>query len=86
MGRFIWGMKVQVPVPPSNSPLSWLLAVPAVAVSEMVGKKAARAAPILALAAFRLCSAASMSGRCCSRLEGAPTGMAASCTSARVAG
>ena len=26
-----------MPVPPSNSPLSWLLAVPAVAVSEMVG-------------------------------------------------
>ena len=84
MGRLIWGMKVQVPVPPSNRPLSSVCwRCPPSRVSEM-GKKAARAAPMLALAAFRLCSAARMSGRRCNRLEGAPTGSAQHFTSARV--
>ena len=43
-----------------------MLAVPKLAVSEMRGKNAARAAPMLALAAISCCSAARMSGR---RLE-----------------
>ena len=48
MGRRICGAKLQVPLPPSNRPDSALLAVPADAVSVMLGKNAARAAPMLA--------------------------------------
>ncbi len=44
----------------------------------MRGKKAARAAPMLALADFRRCSAARMSGRRASRSDGRPVGTALS--------
>ena len=44
----------------------------------MLGKNAARAAPMLAFAARRACSALRMSGRCVSRSEGRPSGTCAS--------
>ena len=40
-----------------------MVAAPALAVSEMLGKNAARAAPMWALAALSCCSATKMSGR-----------------------
>ena len=48
MGIATWGAKRQVPVPASNRPNSSSLAVPSVVVREIRGKKAARAAPMLA--------------------------------------
>ncbi|MCY1177583.1 hypothetical protein D9M73_178970 [compost metagenome] len=54
------------------------LIVPALAVRLMLGKNAARAAPMLALAAFSWCSASRMSGRRCSRSDGRPAGTSAS--------
>ncbi|MNT09121.1 hypothetical protein D3C72_1438900 [compost metagenome] len=77
IGRLICGENSHVPEPASNSPDSWRLAVPAEAVSEMLGKNAARAAPISALADSRRCSAARMSGRFWSRSEGKPAGTSA---------
>ena len=53
---------------------SSLLTLPALAVSEMRGKYAARAAPMLALAAISCCSAARTSGRRCSSSDGKPAG------------
>ena len=50
IGSRTWGAKLHVPEPPSNRPDSEPLAVPAAAVSVMLGKKAALAAPIWALA------------------------------------
>ena len=50
--------------------------MPAVPVRLMVGKKAARAAPMLALAPLSWCSAARMSGRRASRSDGSPAGKA----------
>ena len=55
-----------------NKPLSSLLALPALPVSVMRGKKAARAAPMLALAAMSCCSAARISGRTVSKSDGKP--------------
>ena len=52
-----WGLKVQAVDPLPISRDSWLLARPAEALSVMRGKNAARAAPILALAASSNCSA-----------------------------
>ncbi len=57
-----------------NRPPSSLLAVPTLAVSEMRGKKAARAAPMLALAAISCCSAWRTSGRRISTSDGSPAG------------
>ncbi len=60
--------------PPLNRPESSVLAVPAPAVSEMRGKKAARAAPMFAFADSSCSSAWSTSGRCTSTSEGTPAG------------
>ena len=57
-----------------NSDESESLPTPALAVSEMDGKKLARAAPISALALFRLCSASWISGRRSSTDEETPAG------------
>ncbi len=65
-------VKAQLPL--LNRPESSVLAVPKLAVSEMRGKKAARAAPMLALAAISCCSAARMSGRRISSSDGRPAG------------
>jgi hypothetical protein len=43
----------------------------------MLGKKSARAAPMLALAAFSWCSASMTSGRRSNRAEGSPTARSA---------
>ena len=81
IGRRICGTKLHAPEPPSNRPSSELLALPAVAVSVMRGKKAARAAPMLALAAISARSAWATSGRRASTSEGTPAG--SSVTAAR---
>ncbi|MNE61945.1 hypothetical protein D3C80_1571950 [compost metagenome] len=78
IGRLICGWNSQVPEPPLNSPDRSLLSEPALAVRLMLGKNAARAAPMLALAAFNWCSAWRMSGRRCSRSDGRPAGTSAS--------
>src|SRR3546814_17414948 len=63
MGRLIEGPKLQLsPSFPIKFPRS-VEAKPILPVREMDGKKAARAAPILARAARRFSSAANMSGR-----------------------
>ena len=67
-----WPLNVQAVF--SNRPESSVLAMPTLPVSEMRGKKAARAAPMLALAAISCCSAWRMSGRCSSTSEGRPAG------------
>lgn len=72
IGRLSWGTKLQVPEPDPNRPSSVELAVPALAVSVMRGKKAARAAPMLALAARSWRSACRTSGRRVSTDEGTP--------------
>jgi hypothetical protein len=56
-GRLMDGANDQTFIPWLNRDESESLPTPALAVSEMVGKKLARAAPILALALSRLCSA-----------------------------
>ncbi|QHC90190.1 hypothetical protein PchlR47_18315 [Pseudomonas chlororaphis] len=68
IGRLICGWKAQLPEPPLNSPASSRLEVPALAVRLTLGKNAARAAPILALAALSWYSAWRMLGRRCSRV------------------
>ncbi|MCY1457681.1 hypothetical protein D9M71_749980 [compost metagenome] len=73
----ICGWNSQVPEPPLNRPDRSGLRVPALAVRLMLGKNAARAAPMLALAALRLCSAWRMSGRRCSKSDGRPAGTSA---------
>ena len=67
-------MKFQLPLPPANRPPSSALAVPAVPVSTMLGKKAARAARMLAWLARRRSSAARRSGRLVSSADGRPAG------------
>jgi hypothetical protein len=52
--------------------------LPAEPLSDRVGKKAARATPISALAAATRRSAAAMSGRRSSSVEGTPTGTSGS--------
>src|SRR2546427_263448 len=76
MGRRADGARVKPQLPLLNRPDSSLLAVPNCPVSVMRGKKAARAAPMLALALISCCSAWRMSGRCVSRSEGRPAGTA----------
>ena len=61
-----------------NSPFRSSLAKPALPVSVMRGKKAARAAPMLALAAFNCRSARWISGRRSSSSDGRPAGKSAS--------
>jgi hypothetical protein len=65
---------VKANVPLLNRPSSSLLALPKLAVSEIRGKKAALAAPMLALAASSCCSAARRSGRRTRRSDGSPAG------------
>jgi hypothetical protein len=74
IGRLMRGAKLQAPLPLSNRLLRLLLATPVEAVRLMLGKKAARAAPILALAPASWCSAASTSGRRVSTSDGRPAG------------
>src|SRR3546814_11208046 len=57
------GATVQVSLPPPKRFDRPRLIVPATAVSDILGKKAARAAPMLALAARSRLSASAMSGR-----------------------
>ncbi len=71
-GRTTWGVKDQVSEPDLNSAESSLPMVPNPVVREMRGKKAARAAPMLALLAFRRFSAMRMSGRRIRASEGRP--------------
>ena len=72
MGKEMLGANFHRLLPLWNRLSSSVLAVPNVPVSAMRGKKAARAAPMLALAPFKACSAAMMSGRCKSKSEGKP--------------
>ena len=74
MGSVICGRKLQAREPESNRPSSEALAVPAEPVRLIVGKNAARAAPMLALAPISICSAARMSGRRASSSDGRPLG------------
>ncbi len=76
IGTVICGTKLQAPEPALNSPPRLALAVPALPVRLMVGKNAARAAPMLALAPLSWCSAARMSGRRASSSDGRPAGSA----------
>ncbi|MCY1539549.1 hypothetical protein D9M68_751400 [compost metagenome] len=78
IGRLICGWNNQLPEPPSNRPDSSLLMLPALAVRLILGKNAARAAPMLALADLSWCSAWSRSGRRCNRSDGKPAGTSAS--------
>src|ERR1700686_5785024 len=75
IGKVIWGEKLQTCVPEPKSPESWELVEPIEPVRVMVGKNAARAAPMFAFAAFNVCSASRMSGRHCTRSEGSPAGL-----------
>ena len=68
------GAKAQIPVPLLNRPLNSPEAVPTEPVRLMRGKKAARAAPILALACLSACSAARISGRLSNTSELKPAG------------
>ena len=74
MGMSSWGTKVQALVPLLNKVSRSLLATPALAVSVMRGKNAARAAPMLAFSASRFCSAWRTSGRRTSSSDGTPAG------------
>ncbi len=74
IGKVSVGTKLQARVPASNNLERLLLDEPVDAVRLMLGKNAARAAPILALAARKLRSASRMSGRRCSNCDGKPAG------------
>jgi len=74
IGTEIEGVKLQACEPDLNSPESDELAVPKSPVRLMVGKNAARAAPMLALAASSVASACRTSGRRANRSEGRPAG------------
>src|SRR5260363_24916 len=63
IGSAMLGLKAHANAPALNSPESAALAIPYWPVKEMLGKNAARAAPICALAARSISSAAMMSGR-----------------------
>ncbi|MNT54799.1 hypothetical protein D3C72_1919870 [compost metagenome] len=67
-------MKLHVPLPLPNKASRSRLPEPTLPVSVMLGNKAARAAPILAFMARKLCSADCTSGRCNKTLEGKPSG------------
>ena len=77
IGKVISGANAQLADPGLNKPPSVVLSVPPVPVITMVGKNAARAAPILALLASSVSSASMMSGRRVNRSEGRPAGMSA---------
>ncbi len=72
IGSRICGAKLQPKRLSPTSPSSSVLAMPMLPVSVMRGKNAARAAPMLALAARSCCSAWRMSGRRSSRSDGRP--------------
>ena len=72
MGHTTCGAKFHVPGLPSNKSWSSLLMRPPPPVRVICGKYAARAAPMLAYAAFNWCSAVRMSGRRSSTSEGNP--------------
>ncbi|KAF1041280.1 MAG: hypothetical protein GAK34_03011 [Delftia tsuruhatensis] len=74
MGKRTRGMKLQVLLLPPKRPSSSRLPDPTLAVRLMVGNMAARAAPMLASMARRLFSAAWISGRTSSTLEGSGAG------------
>jgi hypothetical protein len=63
MGNTTWSAKFQANESAWNRLERSPLAVPTALVREMRGKKAARAAPMLALADFKRLSACSTSGR-----------------------
>jgi hypothetical protein len=69
-------------LPPFSADVSASLATPATAVRRMLGKNAARAALMSALAAIRLASACRMSLRRSSSSDGKPAAMPGSCTEA----
>ncbi|MNV72561.1 hypothetical protein D3C71_1656600 [compost metagenome] len=69
-------MKLHTRVPLSNRPDSSDEADPMLPVRLIDGKNAARAAPMLALAASSVCSACSTSGRRSSTSDGKPDGNA----------
>src|SRR5260364_159162 len=77
IGSAMLGLKAHANAPALNSPESASLAIPYWPVKEMLGKNAARAAPICALAARSISSAAMMSGRRVSKSEGTPAGKSA---------
>ena len=68
IGKVTPGANYQPRESTSNQLLSAGLARPNIAVSEISGKNASRAAPMLALAAFSACSA-------CNQFEGAKPGV-----------
>ena len=68
------GAKVHVRLLPRNKPLNSVEPMPMVLVKLILGKNAARAAPILALACFKACSAARISGRLSKTSELKPAG------------
>ena len=72
------GANVHAQVPALKSPLSSVLALPRLPVSEIFGKNAARAAAMLASAASSCCSAWRTSGRRTNTSEGRPAGSAGS--------
>ena len=73
----LFGAKLQADEPEEKRPLNCSLDTPLPVFRLMRGKKAARAAPMLALAASSVCSAWRMSGRRASRSDGRPAGRGA---------
>ena len=74
IGTVIDGVNAHAAEPALNNPLRDALAVPALPVKLIVGKNAARAAPMLAFSERRTASACRMSGRRVSRSDGDPAG------------
>ena len=88
IGTVIDGMKLHANEPPPKSAESAALSAPKLPVRLIVGKNAARAAPMLALAARKFASACMMSGRRVRRSEGTSAGISATrdCEFSGVAG
>ena len=74
MGISILGIKFHIPLLALNNEDRSLLAVDIPLVRLIDGKNAARAAPILALAAINACSASIISGRCNKICDDKPAG------------
>lgn len=74
-------MKFHIALPALNRLESSLLLPESELVRVIDGKKAARAAPMLALAARRLCSASRISGRCSRIAEESDGGRVTPCRS-----
>ncbi len=72
IGSVTCGAKFHARDPPPKRPVSSSLPVPTEETRVMRGKKAARAAPMLALAPLSSCSACRMSGRRSRTSEGRP--------------